>query len=59
MTRDQLTAAGVRGDRIEISRVCTRCHTDRFFSYRGEKRTGRFPAVIGLKDDSNRSQCAL
>ncbi len=49
MTRDQLTAVGVRDDHIEISRLCTRCHPDRFFSYRGEKRTGRFPAVIGLK----------
>ena len=49
MTRDQLTAAGVREDRIEISRLCTRCNGDRFFSYRGAKRTGRFPAVIGLR----------
>jgi hypothetical protein len=49
MTRDQLSAAGVREDRIETSRLCTRCNRDRFFSYRGEKRTGRFPAVIGLK----------
>lgn len=49
MTRDQLTAAGVREDHIETSGLCTRCNSDRFFSYRGEKRTGRFPAVIGLK----------
>lgn len=49
MTRDQLTAAGVREDHIETSRICTRCSTDRFFSYRGEQRTGRFPAVIGLR----------
>jgi YfiH family protein len=49
MSRDQLTAAGVREDHIEISRLCTRCHSDRFFSYRAEKRTGRLPAVIGLK----------
>ena len=49
MTRDQLIAAGVRAEHIETSRLCTRCNTDRFFSYRGEKRTGRFPAVIGLK----------
>jgi len=49
MTRDQLIAAGVRDDHIETSRLCTRCNTDRFFSYRGEKQTGRFPAVIGLR----------
>jgi YfiH family protein len=59
MTRDQLIAAGVRADRIEISRLCTRCNTDRFFSYRGEKRTGRFPAVIGLKNDPNPCHCAV
>jgi YfiH family protein len=59
MTCDQLIAAGVREDRIEISRLCTRCNTDRFFSYRGEKRTGRFPAVIGLSYDPNRCHRAL
>ena len=54
MTRDQLMAAGVAADRIETSRLCTRCHTDRFFSYRHAKRTGRFAAVIGLRDDPDR-----
>jgi polyphenol oxidase len=49
MTRDQLMAAGVRDEHIEISRLCTRCNPDRFFSYRGAKRTGRFVAVIGLR----------
>jgi hypothetical protein len=48
MSRDQLSAAGVPEDHIEISRLCTRCNTHRFFSYRSEKRTGRFPAVIGM-----------
>lgn len=49
MTRDQLVGAGVRDDHIEFSGLCTRCHSDRFFSYRRQQRTGRFPAVIGLK----------
>jgi copper oxidase (laccase) domain-containing protein len=48
VTRDQLMAAGVPADYIHISGMCTKCHTDRFFSYRGERRTGRFPAVIGI-----------
>jgi hypothetical protein len=48
MTRDQLIAAGVAADHIEISGLCTRCDTERFFSYRTHQRTGRFPAVIGL-----------
>lgn len=49
ISRDQLTAAGVAAGNIETSRICTRCRTDEFFSYRAEKITGRFAAVIGLK----------
>jgi purine-nucleoside/S-methyl-5'-thioadenosine phosphorylase / adenosine deaminase len=45
---DQLVAAGVRRDHIEVSQICTRCNQHLFFSYRGERRTGRFAAVIGL-----------
>jgi hypothetical protein len=47
VTRDQLMAAGVPGENICISSLCTRCRTDLFFSYRGEGITGRFAAVIG------------
>jgi YfiH family protein len=46
---DQLCEAGVPAEHIFASRLCTRCHTDRFFSYRGEGTTGRFAAVIGLR----------
>jgi YfiH family protein len=49
MSRDQLIRAGVPQDQIHISGLCTKCRTDSFFSYRAEKMTGRFPAVIGLK----------
>ncbi len=45
---DQLAAAGVRRENIHISGICTRCHPELFFSYRGEGLTGRFAAVIGL-----------
>jgi YfiH family protein len=48
LTRDQLLAAGLLRDNIEVSRICTRCRTDLFFSYRAEATTGRFAAVIGL-----------
>jgi YfiH family protein len=48
LSRDQLTHAGVLGENVEISRMCTKCNTQTFFSYRGEGRTGRFAAVIGL-----------
>jgi YfiH family protein len=50
---DQLINAGVLSDNIESSQICTRCRTDEFFSYRAEKNTGRFAAVIGLKGMTN------
>lgn len=46
---DQLLQAGVLKQNIEVSRLCTRCRTDLFFSYRGEGITGRFAVVIGLR----------
>jgi YfiH family protein len=48
VSRDQLAAAGVPAENIHVSGICTRCRTDLFFSYRGEGRTGRFAAAIGL-----------
>ncbi len=49
ISRDQLCDAGVPAENISLSGLCTRCRNDLFFSYRGEKITGRFGAVIGLK----------
>ncbi|MGD9351512.1 MAG: peptidoglycan editing factor PgeF, partial [Desulfobacterales bacterium] len=49
ISHDQLCEAGVSTEHIFASKLCTRCHTDRFFSYRGEGTTGRFAAVIGLR----------
>jgi hypothetical protein len=46
---DQLVEAGVRPENIANSRMCTKCNPDIFFSYRGQGRTGRFAALIGLK----------
>ena len=48
ISRDQLIASGIRAEKIAISRICTKCNTDLFFSYRGEGKTGRFAAVIAL-----------
>ncbi|MCP4622351.1 MAG: peptidoglycan editing factor PgeF [bacterium] len=53
ISRDQLIGAGVPVKNIEISRICTRCRKQDFFSYRAEKTTGRFAAVIGIKEMSN------
>ncbi len=49
ISRDQLLEQGLKEDNIEQMAVCTVCNTDRFFSYRGEKNTGRFGAVIAMK----------
>ena len=49
ISRDQLARAGVSQQSIFLSNMCTRCDTDLFFSYREEKITGRFAAVIGLQ----------
>ena len=48
MSKDQLTEAGIPENHIVSSNLCTRCRTDLFFSYRKEKSTGRFAAVIGI-----------
>jgi len=49
---DQLCNAGVKHTNIYSSKICTKCNTTLFFSYRGEKNTGRFASVIGLKRNS-------
>ena len=49
LSRDQLIAAGVLEDNIEIAGICTSCRTDLFFSYRKEKITGRFATIIALQ----------
>jgi YfiH family protein len=48
ISSDQLVAAGVPRENIEVGNICTRCNTAVFFSYRGEGRTGRFASVIGF-----------
>lgn len=48
ISRDQLVSAGVRRENIETANICTKCHTENFFSYRAEGQTGRFASVIGL-----------
>jgi YfiH family protein len=46
---DQLCQAGVLMDNVNLSRLCTKCDPDRFFSFRGEGTTGRFASLIGLR----------
>jgi len=46
----QLMEAGLLREHIEVSGLCTKCHPEVFYSYRGEGETGRFAVVIGIKD---------
>ncbi|OQY45447.1 MAG: hypothetical protein B6240_08815 [Desulfobacteraceae bacterium 4572_87] len=48
LSTHQMVTAGVHPDNITVSGICTQCHTDRFFSYRGEGKTGRFGTVVML-----------
>lgn len=49
---DQLCSAGVLPEKIYSSSVCTKCNADHFYSYRQERVTGRFAAVIGLVEQA-------
>lgn len=40
----QLNSLGIKN--IEISEICTKCATNDYFSYRKDRKTGRFAAVI-------------
>jgi len=46
----QLAEAGLAAERIELTGICTRCHSDEFFSYRAAGgATGRFAVLLGLR----------
>jgi YfiH family protein len=45
---DQLKAAGLPDENIEVANLCTRCRAEEFFSYRRDRATGRQAAVIAL-----------
>ena len=49
LSLDQLTAAGLKPDHIEVAGLCTRCQATEFFSYRRDRVTGRQAAVIALR----------
>jgi len=51
VSRDQLTAAGVLFENIELSGICTKCNGHLFYSYRKNQETGRFAAVISLTNN--------
>ncbi len=45
---DQLTAAGVRPERVDLLGLCTGCRPDLLFSYRRERGAGRLVTVAAL-----------
>jgi purine-nucleoside/S-methyl-5'-thioadenosine phosphorylase / adenosine deaminase len=45
----QLRSSGIQEEHIELSGICTACHTDVFYSNRAERgKTGRFTGMITL-----------
>ncbi len=48
ISADQLAAAGVDKENIEIMGMCTKCITKQFYSYRAQKTTGRFASMISM-----------
>lgn len=49
ISMDQLAAAGVKKQNVNIAGICTKCNQHLFFSYRGDSQTGRFASVVGLR----------
>ncbi len=53
INKQQLLAAGLQEENIEMSHTCTACHVERFFSYRKEQGcSGRFMSMIGMKNSN-------
>lgn len=48
INKKQLNDLGIKN--IEISDICTKCGNKPYFSYRKDKKTGRFAGIIILKD---------
>ena len=46
--KNQLLASGIKKENIEISGECTKCKSDKYFSYRANPQTGRFAGVLVL-----------
>lgn len=54
ISRTQMLEAGIPGDNISLSGICTKCNQHLFFSYRGDPQTGRFATVVGIGDGGGR-----
>lgn len=52
ITRRQLLDEGLHAQHVEAAGICTVCGTGEFFSYRGERDTGRLAAVIAWEKNT-------
>ncbi len=53
INKQQLLAAGLQEENIEMSHTCTACNVEQFFSYRKEQGcSGRFMSMIGMKNSN-------
>ena len=48
ISRQQLVDAGLAHMHVHAAAICTRCNPHLFFSYRAQRQTGRFAALIGM-----------
>jgi len=46
--KNQLLSCGILESNIEISKECSRCNSDKYFSYRANPKTGRFAGIISM-----------
>ncbi len=44
--KTQLLASGIKSQNIEISDECSCCNSDKYFSYRADRKCGRFSGII-------------
>lgn len=49
IAEQQLLSCGLNKKNIEISKVCTHCHDQDYFSYRRDKHTGRHATIVAVK----------
>jgi polyphenol oxidase len=55
--RRQLVDTGIPPANVTASRLCTACHRDLLFSYRGDKAvTGRMPGAVGIRTKNSRKE---
>ncbi|WP_294960875.1 peptidoglycan editing factor PgeF [Sulfurimonas sp.] len=48
--KTQLLASGIKKENIEISKECSCCKNEKYFSYRADANTGRFAGILMMKE---------